>query len=295
MGSGSYSHDSRNIRATAQGFHSKPIEEVLSSRLHADMNPMNVGIRESRDSDEHPNSLPIILGLDLTASMGFVPQELLRDGLPNIMGKLMEIGIADPQLLFLGIGDHKCDRGPLQVGQFESSDELIDKWLTSVWLEGGGGGNGGESYLLAWYFAARHTIIDSFEKRKQKGILITIGDEKTHKDIDLHSMKRITGNGDFQLTTAGELLSEASMRYEVYHIHVKATYNGKQRSIVDDWRELLGDNLIEAEDASEVSLLIPQLIGKHRGEKSEIVEDIKEISDTKKQDDDPASDNQIFL
>ena len=58
----------------------------------------------------------------------------------------------------------KCDSAPLQVGQFESSDELLDKWLTNIYFEAGGGGNGGESYALAWYFAALKTATDSMEK-----------------------------------------------------------------------------------------------------------------------------------
>ena len=75
------------------------------------------------------------------------------------MDKIIQSGIKDPQVLFLAIGDHECDTSPLQVGQFESSDELLEHWLTHVWLEGGGGGNRGESYALAWHFAIASIVV----------------------------------------------------------------------------------------------------------------------------------------
>ncbi len=162
------------------------------------MNPHGIQIRESRDSEEHPDSLAIILALDVTGSMGHVPHFLVKEGLPHLMDAIIQRGIADPQVLFLGIGDHKCDNAPLQVGQFESSDELLDKWLTDIWLEGMGGGNGGESYMLAWYFAAMHTSIDCLEKREHKGFLFTIGDESVHADIGSDALKRIMGAGEYR-------------------------------------------------------------------------------------------------
>ena len=167
MGGGTYSSTTRHERAVTSGYYSKPKEEIFKQReINNAMNPYGISIRESRDSVEHPNSLAIILALDVTGSMGSIPHHLVKDGLPDIMQGIIDKGLKDPQLLFLAIGDHECgDKAPLQVGQFESSDELLDKWLTDVFLEGGGGSNEGESYLLAWYFASLHTSIDCLEKR----------------------------------------------------------------------------------------------------------------------------------
>ena len=64
--------------------------------MHKEMNPHGVILRESRDSEEHPESLAILLGLDVTGSMGHIPHELIKTGLPNIVGKIIQGGIAHP-------------------------------------------------------------------------------------------------------------------------------------------------------------------------------------------------------
>lgn len=263
MGGGFYSSTARNTRATASGYYTKISSEIFSKNFNNAMNPYNINTRESRDSKEHPESKAIILGLDVTGSMGTIPHYLVKEGLPTIMTKIIDKHISDPQILFLGIGDHTCDNAPLQVGQFESSDELLDKWLTTLYLEGGGGGNDGESYLLAWYFAARHTSIDCFEKRNQKGILITIGDEPILNEIPKGNLKAIMGDIQASDETALSLLTKASKMYNVYHIHTKETVAGCRQSVIDDWKQLLRDNLIVADKKNDIVDLVSNIVVKH--------------------------------
>ena len=261
MGGGTYSSTSRSIRSTSLGYDVKPESEIFLARsINNAMSPFGVKIRESRDSKEHPNSLAIVIALDVTGSMGSVPTFLVKEGLPNIMDTIIKGGILDPQVLFLGIGDHECDKAPLQVGQFESSDELLDKWLTTVWLEGGGGGNDGESYFLAWYFAAMHTSIDCLEKRKQKGILFTIGDEPVLPDIGKMKLKSLMGDGQYQNYTSQTLFEEASKKYNVFHIHIKETSSGSRPSVIESWRKILPKNLIIAEKKSDVAGIISDIV-----------------------------------
>jgi hypothetical protein len=261
MGMGSYSLDNRAARSQAEGYSSRSIREIFSQReINRAMNPNGIKFREARDSEEHPESVAIILGLDVTGSMGSIPHHLVREGLPKIMDRIIQSGTKDPQLMFLALGDHEYDRSPLQAGQFESSDELLDKWLTNVYLEGGGGGNTGESYLLAWYFAAFHTLIDCFEKRKKKGFLFTIGDEPTLPDIPANNLKFIMGDGQYTSYHAATLLDKARESYHVYHLHIKQTYAGSMQETMDGWKQLLGDHLIVLESHEEVSTVIPEII-----------------------------------
>lgn len=230
------------------------------------MSPKNVEVRESRDSAEHPNSLALILGLDVTGSMGSVPNFLIKEGFNAIMEKIITGGEIDPQILFLGIGDHECDRSPLQVGQFESNDELLHKWLTDVYLEGGGGGNTGESYLLAWFFAAFKTSTDCFEKRGRKGLLFTVGDEPTLNYLPKETLLNLFGNGQYENFTAAQVLEKAREKYEVYHIHVTETSTGKRPGVVDGLKNLLGDSLLVVEHSKDIAALIAQTVLKHKQE-----------------------------
>lgn len=261
MGGTKYNFSARLSKAAAEGYASKAANEIFKQnqlrRAHEAMNPNGVTFREARDSEANPNSYPIILGLDVTGSMGHIPHELVKEGLPKLMGGIIDGGVPDPALLFLGIGDHECDSYPLQVGQFESGDEELDMWLTRTYIESGGGGNAGESYLLAWYFAAFHTRTDAFEKRGQKGLLFTIGDEPNLKILPASAIKEIMGNGE-QTYSDLELLAEAKKRYEVYHISV--LHSGRAQTAEIGWKEVLGENCISVEDYKTIPDVIKNIV-----------------------------------
>lgn len=272
MGGTRYDIGARLSRAEAAGYGKKSASEIFTQNslrmAHESMNPNGITFREARDSEVHPNSVPIILGLDVTGSMGHIPHELIKEGLPKLMGGIIQGGVPDPALLFLGIGDHECDRYPLQVGQFESGDEELDMWLTRTYIESGGGGNAGESYLLAWYFAAFHTKTDAFEKRGQKGLLFTVGDEPGLKTLPASAIKEIMGQGQ-QTYTHLELLAEAQKRYDVYHISV--LHSGQAINADVEWKKLLGQNCLSIEDHREIPNVIKKIIcDKHKTSGSDL-------------------------
>lgn len=266
MGGTRYDLGARLSRAEAAGYGKKSASEIFTQNslrmAHESMNPNGVVFREARDSEAHPNTVPIILGLDVTGSMGHIPHELIKEGLPKLMGGIIQGGVPDPALLFLRIGDHECDRYPLQVGQFESGDQELDMWLIRTYIEGGGGGNMGESYLLAWYFAAFHTKTDAFDKRGQKGLLFTVGDEPGLKTLPASAIKEIMGQGQ-QTYTHLELLAEAQKKYDVYHISV--LHSGQAIDADVEWKALLGQNCLSIEDHREIPNVIKKIIcDKHK-------------------------------
>jgi len=248
MGSGTYSYTAAADRSSSRASYAATVsdtvfrEQVFTKRsLDEEMNIYGK-IRESRDSEEHPNSFPIIIALDTTGSMGHIPQELITGAFPEIMKNIIEAGIPDPQVCFIGVGDTYYDDAPIQCGQFESSDELMEKWLQKVYLEGGGGGNTGESYNLAWYFANYHTVTDAWEKRNQKGVIITIGDEPCLKEIPKDDITTLFGDPVQSGKTSSTLLSEVKEKWEVFHIHMGT--ESYYSSVINKWEELIGnDNL----------------------------------------------------
>ena len=262
MGYSSYSSISRSVRATASGYYSKGRDELFTQqkemKAHKDMMPTDVSLRVCGDSEAHPNTVPVQLYLDVTGSMGHIPHDLIKDGLPKMIGRLIQNGVPDVSMMFGAIGDHECDQYPLQVGQFESGDEELDMWLTRTYLEGCGGGNMGESYPLAWYFAGNHVQHDCFDLRKKKGFVITIGDEPFLPTYPQSAIKEIMGSTcAVQSTmTAEELFEEASKKNHVFHIHI----NHGSRRCSDAWKQLLGKNLIETDDYTKLPDIISKLV-----------------------------------
>ena len=145
----------------------------------------------------------------------------------------------------------------LHVTQFEA-DIRIAEQLLDVYFEGRGGGNGGESYLLSWYFASRHTKIDCYDKRKKKGFLFTIGDECCHADLTAEEIDRVFGEKSKDCM-AVDLYREASEKYEIFHIVMKAGSYKHQRS-GENWKELIGNRAIEL-DPEDLDILPELLVG----------------------------------
>ena len=243
----------------------KSADDIFSSSAVSDMLPKGVDVREARDSDEHPNSLAVMVFLDVTGSMGHIPEDIVKNKLGALMNTIIDNGVPDPQILFGAIGDHHCDRTPLQIGQFESGTEELDKWLTSMYLEGGGGGQNMESYLQAWLIAGRHTSIDCFEKRNEKGFLITIGDEKNWNEMDARALKEIMGYAQGETVTDEQLLEEAQRLYNVYHIHINETGYRNDADVIGYWKERLGERLIILDDYNAVCETISTLIAVQHG------------------------------
>lgn len=259
MGSSSWSNDAFSKLKVDHSTKSRS-QIFTSSGLDSDMSPKNVKFRESRDSDAHPNSVAIAVFLDETGSMGSIPEILVREKLGALMTTLITHGVPDAHVLFGGIGDHYSDNSPLQVGQFEAGTDELNKWLTKIYLEGNGGGQNMESYSLAWLFAGRHTSIDCFEKRGEKGFLFTIGDEATHEKLEKSFLTDLLGYEFPEDILAEQLLKEVQRTYNVFHIHIHQTSTGQSPKIIDYWKKLLGERVIIAEDYNNVAEIIASTV-----------------------------------
>lgn len=239
---------------------SKSTEEIFTKRgMDSEMDPKGVAVRESRDSDVNPNSTAVILGLDVTGSMGVIADKLARESLGVLVEEIYDrMPIPDPHIMVMGIGDVVYDRAPLQVGQFEA-DLTITKWLEKIWLEHGGGGNACESYDLAYYFAATHTSIDCYEKRSKKGFMFTIGDEPPPQGLTKEQVKEFIGDDLQAPISFAETLSLAQKMYYCFHIIIKQGSHVRMRgvdSVKEPWTKLLGQNVIVLDDYNKIAELV---------------------------------------
>ncbi|WP_371477895.1 hypothetical protein [Kitasatospora sp. NBC_00315] len=229
-------------------------------RAHPSLDPRGLTVRESRDGAEHPASLPIAVLFDVTGSMQNVPR-VLQTKLPELFGLLLRKGYTEhPQILFGAVGDATCDRVPLQIGQFES-DNRMDDDLGNILLEGGGGGQMTESYELAMYAMARHTSLDSVERRGRRGYLFLIGDEKPYGKVKAREVRDVLGDElaeDIPITT---VLAELRRSYDVYFILPAGTAHAGSADVLGTWRGLLGQNVIELDDLDAVCETIALTVG----------------------------------
>lgn len=223
-------------------------------------------VREARDSDDHPLSVPIAVLFDETGSMAHVPR-VLQTKLADLFALLLRKGyVEDPQLLVGAYGDAEIDSVPLQVGQFES-DNRADETLDNLFLEMGGGGNSHEHAALAWYYIGRHTATDAWDKRGKKGYLFTIGDETTGV-ISRSMVDAFIGDssefGEVAVLTPEQVLDIVKERWDVYHLVIN-NHTAKGQSSVEHYTGLLGDNCIVVQDENFVSEIIATAIGLAEG------------------------------
>lgn len=215
--------------------------------------------RESRDSDEHPESTPIVIGFDVTGSMGENPMILQRE-LKGLFGMLVRKDVvSDPQVAIGAYGDTHCDEVPVQLSQFES-DNRIDDNLDNVFIEGGGGGNNGEtSTALAW-FVARHVVTDAWERRGKRGYLFLVGDECA-LPVPSHQTQKFLGERQPHDITPEEAFGAVTERWDTYFLLVD-NYAAKSQHSRRKYSELLGDDhVITLETIESAPAVIASVIG----------------------------------
>jgi len=267
MGSGTLS--SSTFRSYASKTVGKSTDEVFTSRrLDSSLDPKGVKIRESRDSSDNPESTAIIVGIDVTGSMGMIADNLAREGLTTICEEFLKRRpVKYPHFMFNAIGDVACDSSPLQVSQFEADARMIEQ-LNKIYIEKGGGGNDSESYNLSWYFAGMHTSIDCFEKRGKKGYLFTIGDEDPPYDIPVSAFKEVLGTDVASSWSARQCLEAAEKMYHVFHIIIAEGSHCQSRGVDNvrhKWAEFMGQRAVVLKDYTKLSELLISLIQMFEG------------------------------
>lgn len=242
----------------------KTADRIFTSRSLLDKyNPALINLRESRDSDISPQSTSISLFLDVTGSMGMLAETMMREGLNTTATELMKrLPVSDPQIMLGAVGDAETDTAPLQLTQWESSTVLAEQ-TKELYIEGRGGANAGESYMLPHVFHAFKTETDCWAKRGKKGFLVTIGDEPTLDGVTKAQAKRFLGIDLQADLTAAECIALASERYEILHVVVAqgSGCSGSRRDrVLTQWNSLLPQRVLVLEDHTKLAETIVSAI-----------------------------------
>ena len=235
-------------------------------RMHERMDPKKFMVRECRDSDEHPNTLPVILAIDVTGSMGDSAMAVAKS-LNGIVTDISEKS-KDTEFCVMAIGDTYCDKAPVQMSQFES-DVRIAQAFDDIWFEGGGGSNPWESYTAAWYMAAYHTELDAW-KRGGKGVLITLGDEPINPILEPDELRRFIKTKGDELRQDGDIDSRdlykvVSDKYDVYHIYVDHRSESKNDSPkeVTSFEKIIGKDHVFSCRVKDLPKVVSKIVLEH--------------------------------
>lgn len=280
MGNGGWSASAWQGFAT-QSVQGKTQSQIFTQQakraLHEDCDPRNFknGIRESVDSDDNPNSTPVAIFTDMTGSMGDLAEKIVRKQDVISQELLDRKPVPDVHLMTGVVGDAYSDQCPIQATQFEA-DIRIAQQTAKLYLEGNGGGNGGESYALVWLLAAMQTATDSYDKRGKKGYLITAGDEPVHgvegssqgqhAGVTKDQAKKFLGLDIERDLSADECLAMAQRKWNVFHISlIRNGYTGFRPGVIDTFGKIMPDNLLWLEDLDALPELIVSIIEVNEG------------------------------
>lgn len=238
------------------------------------LDPKKFLMRESRDSIANPLATPIIIGVDVTGSMGMIAENLVKKGIGTVFSEILERAkdpksgmVPDPQMMVIAIGDVAYDLAPVQVTQFET-DLLIAKQTETIFLEGGGGGNNQESYDVTWYTAAMRTVTDAHEKRGKKGYLFTVGDEEIPVGLTKNNIQKYFGDEAPENLSARQLLTMAEEKYHVFHVIVEQGSYAWRRgpeNVKKTWQDLLGQRVLMLSDYDKLAEVIVSAIQVNEG------------------------------
>ncbi len=247
MGYGSYSaSDWKKLKTSRNLSNTQSVQEVFKrKKCNPKFDPKFIGTRECFDSTDHPNTTPIVVGLDVTGSMGYLAVEVATKALNELIMKLYSTNaVEDPALMCAAYGDFNDD-APLQVTQFES-DIRIAEQLLELYFENGGQGDVVPTCL--WEFLARHTDIDAIKKRGRKGYVFTIGDgAEIRREFVSKTIERVIGD-KINDATRESLLKEVQEKFHVFHIMLGSEGN----------RDFLAGNKMNISEANVE--YIPQII-----------------------------------
>lgn len=235
MGGGSYDRDVGSVSSDSgydySAYTTTAQQAIKNTSVNSDVLP-----KDRKLICEHKS--PIVIAIDGTGSMG-QDAYIIYDKMPMFYGQIIMQGyLEDPAVSFAVVGDVYSDRAPIQICDFEQGTEL-DNWLKKLWLEGGGGGQGKESYELTGYFYARHCEL----RNAEKPFFFFIGDEGFYPILEEDYIYEHIGErpGNIEAKT---IFKELNQKFNLFLIHKMYGSKRDDKNVVDQWKEVINPERI---------------------------------------------------
>ena len=279
MGGTSYSRDSATrsdwgTRAARDA--TKSVDAIYTAKTVDKANdPKFITVRESRDSDVNPVTVPVLIGVDGTGSMGGLSGVVAKKvGL--VFQELIDKAVVPgPQVSVALYRDVTCDyNAQYQWSQFESDPVTLMGQVEKFYAIGtGGGGNDSESNGLVWYSALTKTIADHIIKRGKKGYLFTIGDEEVPPSLKAKDINIVFGESPQAVPTNEEMIKSLKKDWNIFHLMVaQGSYMRQNRNaVIESWERLLGQNALLLEHTDSMLEVIVSTIRILEGESVDTV------------------------
>lgn len=276
-GASSYYDSGRTERVAPKKTITRAEQIFTQSGMFQNFDPSVIKLpREALDSAMSPHSRGLIFAEDVTGSMGRYLLSLIQKQFPKLIKEVLNRFSFNPHIMFMGIGDvSEGDIAPLQVTQFESDLRMLEQ-LEKLWLEKHGGSNPYESYILAWYFAAKYCKMDCYDKRGEKGFIFTFGDEEPTPRLTSGELRTVFGDRpelDKRTVSATDCLEMVSEKFYPYHIILHG--GNYDNIVVHKWKNLLGGQACDLEDYDCLPDLVCAIIDMYEGKsKSDAIDKI---------------------
>lgn len=119
-----------------------------------------------------------------------------------------------------------------------------------------------ESYDMAFYFAAHHTKLDSFDKRGKKGYLFMTGDEPCYDSLNAKWVKQFIGDELPKDVGLAKVIQECG---DMYHSFFLVPDPGRGKQVAPFWRKFLGEQTIVLADPSDTCAVAAGVVALSEG------------------------------
>ncbi|MDE1970250.1 MAG: hypothetical protein KGI50_01605 [Patescibacteria group bacterium] len=236
MGGGGSFYDrdvsDRRYRSSTSGVSAQTERTLTQKRIDPDLLPLN---RTLACTAKHP----LVYAFDVTGSMGNLPK-IIYDKWPGIVGQIVARGyLSDPMMSLVAMGDIRSDSSPIQVADFSALRNL-DRYFKKIHFEGGGGGQGSESYeMIAYYYAYCCKLLNAVNP-----IMLFTGDEAFCRNLYKEDLCEHFG-GTHESTTAQQVFADLRKKFKNNVFLIHRHYQGDDdRTIVREWQDVLGEDRV---------------------------------------------------